>query len=323
MINRNRGSALLAVLWLTAALSAIAFSVAITVRGETERVATGEENVRAYYLAQSAIQRAVLYMQWAPAANRPDGSNPYFVTGQAQMVLNFPSGQAVVDVIPEASKLDLNNAKPATLAQLMMILGANPDQAQLIAAGIEDWRHGNGPGQVTAFDQFYMSQVPSFRAPHASFQEVEELLNLQGMTPELFHGTWVRRGDGGGTRLVPIGGVRDCVSVFGSLSSFDASWVQPAVLAAVGVGPDDIQAVLAFQQSSPVHTQAQLAGFNAALASRLSLVPHTIYTLRATARMRHSDGSFSDLRRTISATVKMLPAGSEDKFHILRWYDRG
>ena len=324
--SRRRGSALLAVLWLTAALTAIAFSVALTVRGETERVSTGEENVRAYYLAQGAIQRAILYIQWAPSAGQADGTNPYFTTGQAQMLLNFPSGQVQVDVIPEASKLDLNHAEAPVLANLMVALGATPDQAQLLAAGIIDWRQGNGPGQTTEFDQYYLSQTPSFHAPHASFQEVEELMNLQGMTPELFYGTWVRGGEGDESRLIARGGVRDCVSVFGSTTSFDASWVQPAVLASTGASADDIQAVLAFQRSSPLHSPAQLADFAAqdpSLASHLSLMPHTIYTLRATARLRRPDGSFSDLRRTVSAMVKLLPAGSEQTFHIFRWYDRG
>jgi general secretion pathway protein K len=330
MTDRRRGSALLAVLWLAAALTAIAFSVALLVRGETERVSTGDENLRAYYLAQGAIQRAILHMQWASSANQPDGVNPYFVTGQSQMLLNFPSGQAQVDVIPEASKLDLNTADPVVLGNLMMALGAAPDQAELIAAGIVDWRRGNGPGQLTPFDQYYLSLSPSFHAPHASFQEVEALLNLQGMTPELFYGTWVRQAvDGGGpgeTRLMPRGGVRDCVSVFGSITSFDASWVKPAVLAANGVSADEIQAVLAFQQSSPVHSPTELAalsGQDQTLASHLSLAPHTIFTLRATARLRHPDGSLSDLTRTVSALVKLMPAGSDQTFNILRWYDRG
>ena len=44
----NRGSALLAVLWLSLALSAIAFSVASTVHGETERVSTAVDGIRSY-----------------------------------------------------------------------------------------------------------------------------------------------------------------------------------------------------------------------------------------------------------------------------------
>src|ERR671938_661238 len=41
--NSKRGGALLAVLWLSVALSAIAFSVANSVRGETERTSTAAE----------------------------------------------------------------------------------------------------------------------------------------------------------------------------------------------------------------------------------------------------------------------------------------
>src|ERR1700757_2105876 len=99
MTNRSRGSALLAVLWLTAALSAIAFSVAMTVRGETARVETSGDDVRTTYLAHSAVERAILYLQWAESATAADGGNPYFATGQPTINLQFPSGVATVDVI--------------------------------------------------------------------------------------------------------------------------------------------------------------------------------------------------------------------------------
>src|SRR5258708_7155895 len=47
--QRQQGSALLAVLWLTAALAAISLTLATTVRGETERMSTAEDGLRAYY----------------------------------------------------------------------------------------------------------------------------------------------------------------------------------------------------------------------------------------------------------------------------------
>src|SRR5256885_11992400 len=60
-----RGGALLAVLWLSAALSAIAFSLANTVRGEDERTSTAGVGLRSYYLAQAGIDRGILYGGWA------------------------------------------------------------------------------------------------------------------------------------------------------------------------------------------------------------------------------------------------------------------
>src|SRR5436190_14268979 len=74
-----RGSALLAVLWLSLALSAIAFSLATTVQGETERTSTAVDGLRAYYLATGAIERAILYMQWGKVAPpSPENPTPYY-----------------------------------------------------------------------------------------------------------------------------------------------------------------------------------------------------------------------------------------------------
>jgi type II secretory pathway component PulK len=330
---RKRGSALLAVLWLSAALAAISFSVAMTVRGETERVATSEEDVRSYYLAQGAIQRAILYVQWSDSNHSPDGSSPYFVTGQPRMNLQFPTGNAVVEIIPETSKLSLNLARPGVLGALLVNLGASPDQAATIAAGILDWRTPHPATELTDFDQLYLSMQPSFRSAHASFQDVEDLLYIYGMTPDLFYGSWVRQGEGAESRLVPREGLRDCVSPFGSTDRFDVNTVRPAVLAAVGVAPEDIQALMNRRRLEPFYRQQDMTDFaqgSPNLLNHITMGTHTLYTFRATAQLRRPDGSLSDLKRVVSATVKLLPAGStivgdtlSQSFHILRWYDRG
>ena len=99
VIDARRGSALLAVLWLTAALSAIAFSVANTVRAETERTSTAVDSVRAYYLATGAINRAILRIEWGPGYRNPDGTSMFGAKGQAPLTMmqfDFPSGSAVV-----------------------------------------------------------------------------------------------------------------------------------------------------------------------------------------------------------------------------------
>ena len=63
--SRKRGSALLAVLWLSAALAAIGFSLASTVRGEAERTSTAVDSLRSYYMAQGAVQRCLLELLWS------------------------------------------------------------------------------------------------------------------------------------------------------------------------------------------------------------------------------------------------------------------
>src|ERR1700693_6116542 len=99
----SRGGALLAVLWLTAALAAIAFSLANTVRGETERASTAVEGLRSYYLATASLQRGILYMDWG--RKHPD--DPRFKPAGTTYPFQFPTGQAVVEVIPETAKFNI------------------------------------------------------------------------------------------------------------------------------------------------------------------------------------------------------------------------
>src|SRR5436309_1899188 len=63
--GRSRGGALLMVLWVSAALAAIGFSLATTVRGETERTATALDSLRSYYLAVGGVQRGMVELLWS------------------------------------------------------------------------------------------------------------------------------------------------------------------------------------------------------------------------------------------------------------------
>src|SRR5580765_2784978 len=109
--TEKRGSALLAVMWLSLALSAIAFSVASTVHGETERVSTAVDGIRSYYLATGAVERAILYLQWGRTMPASD-DNPYYHPGRPVLRMSFPTGEAEVEVVPETAKYNLNKAPP-------------------------------------------------------------------------------------------------------------------------------------------------------------------------------------------------------------------
>src|SRR6476659_4185417 len=95
--QNERGSALLAVLWLSLALSAIAFSLARPVQGETERTSTAVDGVRSYYLATGASERDMLYIQRrmsCPAS--ADNPSPYYCPETALMRMSFPTGEVEV-----------------------------------------------------------------------------------------------------------------------------------------------------------------------------------------------------------------------------------
>lgn len=316
----RRGSALLTVLWLAAALAAIAFSLATTVRGETERTAAGKDGLSAQYLATAAIERTLLYIEWAPMATDAEGKSKYFNWGIPYLDLPFPTGVAHVEVIPEGSKININTAPPEELYRLLAALGAGPDQAREIALAIVDWRTPLEPGAgPTEFDSLYLSQQPSFQGRHASFEEIEELLLVKGMTPELFHGGYERDANG---RLRPRPALRDCVTVYGA-TGIDVNTAQPPVLAAIGLPPEYVASVVETRRQAPIRTGEQLRALlgDAPGAGRIGIGGKSIFTIRATARLRRPDGKLSEDRRSAAAIVKFMPGSSDPWYHVLRWYD--
>jgi general secretion pathway protein K len=315
----TRGGALLAVLWLSAALAAIAFSLANTVRGETERASTAVDGLRSYYLATAGLQRGVLYMDWG--RKHPD--NALFKPAGTSYQFQFPTGQAVVEVIPETAKFNINASPSEDLFRLLLSLGVEAGRAQAMVAAIVDWRGGGDAGaRPGALHQSLLQ--PLGGPPHAPFAEVEELLAVRGVTPEIFYGTWEHAPEGAGQRLYQRTGLRDCVSIFGATDQFDVNTAPPAVLAAVGVPPDAVTALVQQRRVRAFLTPGDLAPFAASAGAgftRLRIGGKSIFTLRATARLRLPNGQLSDLRRTVAAQVKLMPPGYEASYHILRWYD--
>ena len=310
----RRGGALLAVLWLSAALAAIAFSAAQTVRAERDRTANLVDGTRAALLASAGVERGLLYLQWGPGTPLPDGRPRFWAPGMPFLRFSFPSGEALVEIIPESSKLSVNVTPPDLLARLIVALGYPPPLAASVAAAIVDWRSPYAP--ETALDPLYLRLNPTFRVPHASFQQIEELSSVYGMTPELLYGRVERAPDG---NWVPRAGLRDCLSVYGGNGSFDINSVQPAVMLAAGVPPDAVPAVVALRRHAPIVFEQlrSLAAMLGPAAARFVIGGDKVYTIRATARICKPNGGLSDLRRTATLTVLLSPTYSLGGYRIL------
>jgi len=328
MKTGRRGSALLMVLWLSAALAAIGFSLASTVRGEAERTSTALDGVRSYFLAIGGIHRCMVELLWSIQFpnQRP------IKQGSTVVEYAFPSGVVRVEIIPEAAKLDVNHASVEDLARLLTALGAQA-QAESIAQAIVAWRGQGGADSGSQSDpSANVNGLPSFRVPHASFQEIEELLLVQGVTPDLFYGMYAPAEpgdpaavmpDGTTARLVRRGGLIDCLSVYGSGGGVDANTAAPAVLEAVGLPPFAVQALIQRRRQQPL-TQAQLGEFLGSVGvagGRLRVEGNWIATMKATARLRLPDGTLSDMRRTVAAQMRFQQPGSKLAIDVLRWYD--
>jgi general secretion pathway protein K len=319
---QQKGGALLAVLWLSAALSAIAFAVATTVRTETQRTSTHAEGVRAHFLAQGSIDRALLWILWGMNGNytNPNGTPRYYKPPMPYLRFDYPSGVVVTEVIPETARLNVNTATPEDLTRTLVAVGADPSSAVLITQGIIASRSGSDSGAPTP--QQFLSPNPTFRARNTSFQETEELLLVKGMTPELFYGKFERDTEG---RLIPHGGLRECLTVYGTSNSVDANTATPEMLVALGFPPEIARQIVLRRINAPFRSSEDLNSVTNGhpAAGRLKIGGGVIWTVRATARLKLPNGRLSDLARTVAATVTFHPAFAQDDppYKIMRWRD--
>ncbi len=325
----QKGGALLAVMWMSAALAAIGFAVSARVLAETDHVSAIADGLRAQYLATGSVERAIQWMVWGPARRNPDGSTRFWQPNTPRLFMNYSSGDVVVEMIPESSKLDINRASAEQLFQVVAAVAGNPAEARQIANSIIDWRTPGGGGSssggsgVRGFGQtsqpFNFQYGPTFQPRHASFEEIEELLFVRGVTPELFYGNFVSTADGA---TYATGGLRDALSVWGSLGPFEINTVSPAVLQMLGATPAAIEQLVAQRALRPLSSLTDAPNLGSA-SGRLSTSGIQLWTIRATARLRNPDGTASDVVRSASATVKYFSDNKHftQPVHVLRFRD--
>jgi hypothetical protein len=131
-------------------------------------------------------------------------------------------------------------------------------------------------------------------------------------------------------RLVALGGLLDCLTVYPSDGLIDANTAAPAVLAALGLDQATIGALVARRRQKPLN-QGELSGFLSSAGvsgTRLRVNGNFIVTFRATARLK-IPGGLSDLKRTVGAQVRyqqntaqtVTVDNTKPPYNVLRWYD--
>ena len=315
----SRGTALLAVLWLTAALSAIAFSIADTVRAEVERGISAQENVRAYYLARGAVERALFLLH-----NIDDGggaSPAERFAGRRRLYFQEELGDTIVEFISERGKIPLRALTPQLLNNLLLTLGEPVDSASAITAQL--FSPTAAPVQWSGQNS---STGPAFRPALASMENVEELLLVPGITSELLYGRYSRMPDGS---LINLGGLSDLLSPHLQESSgLDPLSVHPSLLVAMGMEPAAARNFAELRRSTlnPVPFLAGINSFGPMPRAGFRLDMGDIFQVRATARARLANGTLSQTRRTVALLIKYVPPNPRyfwiSPWTHLRWYDQ-
>ena len=175
---RQRGFALLIVLWSLALLALI--GTRLTSAGRTEaRIAINlRANATAEALADGAVHEAIFHFI--------DRSDRHWSADGLPRTLNVPGASVDVRIVPQGGMINPNLATAPLVAALLRQLGVQPREAASIAAAIFDWRtEGALASPLGAKAAQYRAAGRDYGPPGKPFESLDELSAVLGMNPAL------------------------------------------------------------------------------------------------------------------------------------------
>jgi general secretion pathway protein K len=173
--RRQRGVALLLVLWLLVLLSVVALSFSNTARTQALLARNLHDNSQARWLADGGVRLAVRRLWLADEDSGPA------VNGQAGACRIGPAALAVA-IQNVSGLIDLNLASPPVLENLFAAAGVDVNEARRLAAATSDFRDPDSrvrPDGAEAED--YAAAGLPYGPKNNLFQAVEELEQVLGM----------------------------------------------------------------------------------------------------------------------------------------------
>jgi general secretion pathway protein K len=179
--SRERGVALVLVMWVAVLLTVIASSFIVERRTEMLVVRNSVSMARAEAIANAGVQRAVFEMYRAD--NSPDAWKRDGVVHD----WSFDAVPVKVEIRDESAKIDINTGSDALLRGLFLSQGLADDEAARIVDAILDWRDPDSFRRPNGAEEpEYRAAGLSYGPANAPFQAIEELQLVLGMRPELY-----------------------------------------------------------------------------------------------------------------------------------------
>jgi len=186
-MSRDRGSALLAVLWVVLIISMIAFTLAASVRAEVGAQTDSFDSEAAFFMAKSTAESMFSLFSKDPSF-LSDG--PFHKDLQGDYLFQFETGDVRVHFESAAGRIDLNEASDTLLAAMFDSVGVSQENRNHLVDSILDWRDDDDIPHLYGAEIKDYTQIPGQRLPrNAPFQSVDELLQVKNMTPEIFNGS--------------------------------------------------------------------------------------------------------------------------------------
>lgn len=222
--SRQRGVALVLVVWVAVIVSVVAASFIMERRTEAMIVLNSISIARAQNAADAGVSRAIAEAY----RNDPNATDAWKRDG-APHDFAFEGHQVRVEMRDESAKIDVNTASEALLRGLFLSIGLQDDEASRILDAILDWRDADSLKRPNGAEEpEYRAAGLPYKPGNAPFQAMEELQLVLGMRPDIYR------------RIAPL------VTVYSRLPGVNPSVASREVLLAIpGLTSDVVDAYVA------------------------------------------------------------------------------
>ncbi len=178
--HHEQGVVLVMVLWIVTLLSVIATGFIYTLRTETNLASHGVDRARAIALAEAGISYAVIRVM------QPDPEKRWPVDGSPQD-WRFGTGNVHIGIQDVSGRIDINQANRNLLQDFLEYSGVAQEEVDALLDAIADWRDPDDETHLNgAEENEYLAAGREQGPKNAPFESVEELLQVLGMTSELY-----------------------------------------------------------------------------------------------------------------------------------------
>lgn len=177
---RQKGFALVLVLWVLSLLTIMAGSFALGMRRETSIITGIRNNAQALAVAESGIAMAEMMLLI------PDQNKRWRADGSIYEV-NSADAKVRVRLLSEAGKIDINKADQTVLQGLMSFAPVDEEQQSRLVSAIIDWRDQDDLVQLNGAEKKeYQAAGLNYQPRNKPFQSIEELQLVLGMNESVF-----------------------------------------------------------------------------------------------------------------------------------------
>jgi general secretion pathway protein K len=179
-MNRQRGIALVLVLWVVLLMTVIAGSFALAARTESIQSRILFNKAQARFLAEAGLHRAVYELR------NPDPETRWIADGRPYE-MELDGAKIEIRMTDESGKIDLNQANEELLIGLFASVGIEFDEAIGLVDKILDWKDADEePRLAGAEDSDYFAAGYGYGAKDAPFDTVPELIQVMDIGYDVY-----------------------------------------------------------------------------------------------------------------------------------------